>query len=106
MPPFHGYLGARVDLQCLCHARAIAEEMPCEVIGAAGECIAAARIRAWDRFVVFGRVMSIGVIETWECALALCTNKAVGSLERVHLSVQPISGVFRVKRGERGGDVH
>ena len=26
--------------------------------------------------------MSIGVIETWECTLALCADEAVGSLER------------------------
>lgn len=46
--------------------------------------------------------MSIGVIETWECTLALCADEAVGSLERgeeeegegsvVNVNQRPISG--------------
>jgi len=31
---------------------------------------------------MFGGIMSIGVIETWESALTVCTDEAVGSLER------------------------
>lgn len=82
MSPLDGHLGARINLQGLCHARGIAKEMAGEVVGAAGEGIAAARVRARDGLVVFGRVMPIGVVETWEGALALCTDEAVGSLER------------------------
>jgi len=32
--------------------------------------------------VMFGGMMPIGVVETWESAPTLCTDEAVGSLER------------------------
>ena len=81
MPPLHGHLGTRVDLERLGHARAVAEQMPREVVGATREGVAAARVRARDRLVVLGRVVPVGVIETWEGALALCADEAVGRLE-------------------------
>ena len=80
--PLDGHLGARVDLEGLGHARAVAEEVAGEVVGAAREGVAAGGVRARDRLVVLGRVVPVGIVETWEGALALCADEAVGSLER------------------------
>ena len=107
MAPLDGHLGARVDLEGLGHARAVAEEVAGEVVGAARERVAAGGVRARDRLVVLGRVVPVCVVETWERPLALCAEEAVGSLEREReraVSVTIRDGTGRTQDARTGTD--